>query len=142
MLRDCPLTRCEDGFCRPILNLRIHNPHTNLSVATYGIIDTGADECSIPAEFAAILGHDLLKGTVKSINTGNGVTQAYSHTTTLEIYSPVNNNSIYRLDNVLIDFLPNLQVVLLGVKSFLSNFILTVDYPQKKLSIIIPKKSS
>ncbi len=41
-----------------------------------------------------------------------------------------------KINNVLVDFLPNLNVVLIGVKSFLSNFILTIDYPAQKFSII------
>jgi len=35
----------------------------------------------------------------------------------------------------LIDFMPNLYVPLLGVKSFLSNFILTIDYPRQIFSL-------
>ncbi len=30
-----------------------------------------------------------------------------------------------------IDFMPNLHVVLLGVTSFLSKFVLNIDYPHK-----------
>ncbi|MBI4650837.1 hypothetical protein HY745_06045 [Candidatus Desantisbacteria bacterium] len=41
----------------------------------------------------------------------------------------------FKIDNVLIDFMPNLKIPLLGVKSFLSNFILTIDYPKKCFSI-------
>jgi hypothetical protein len=35
----------------------------------------------------------------------------------------------------LIDFMPNLNVVLLGVKSFLSSFVLTVDYKKSVFSL-------
>ena len=38
--------------------------------------------------------------------------------------------------NVLIDFMLNLYVPLLGVKNFLNKFILEIDYPNKVLSII------
>jgi len=34
--------------------------------------------------------------------------------------------------------MPNLNIPLLGVKSFLSNFILTVDYPDKQFSLTLP----
>jgi len=34
--------------------------------------------------------------------------------------------------------MPNLNIPLLGVKSFLSNFILTVDYPKKVFSLLLP----
>ena len=42
------------------------------------------------------------------------------------------NNTI---QDILIDFMPNLHVPLLGVKSFLSNFILTIDYPDLSFSL-------
>jgi len=93
-----------------------------------GLIDTGADECALPARYAAILGHNLEAGTVKEINTGNGTTIAYSHTVKIEIEG-------FTVQDTLIDFMPNLHTVLLGTKSFLSNFILTVDYPRRVFSL-------
>ena len=41
----------------------------------------------------------------------------------------------YRINDTLIDFMPNLYVPLLGVKSFLSKFILTINYPEKIFSL-------
>ena len=37
-----------------------------------------------------------------------------------------------------VDFMPNLPVVLLGVANFLSNFVITIDYPSKLFSIKKP----
>ncbi len=113
---------------RPWLPLTIKNPHTEQTINVYGLIDTGADECAVPAHFAPMLGHNLQSGVQKSINTGNGVTTAYAHTLCFESRG-------IKIDNVLIDFMPNLNVVLLGVKSFLSNFILTVDYKKSTFSL-------
>ena len=43
-----------------MLPIRIVNSHDpSKFYSTYGIIDTGADECAIPAAIAPILGHDL-----------------------------------------------------------------------------------
>ena len=115
-------------IARPWLPVVIRNPHTNLSVKVWGLIDTGADECAVPAEYAPLLGHNLQAGSRKTINTGNGQTAAYTHTLCFETDS-------IKIDNVLIDFMPNLNVVLLGVKSFLSNFILTVNYNNLTFSL-------
>jgi hypothetical protein len=52
----------------------------------------------------------------------------YAHTLSFEIEG-------IKIESVLIDFMPNLNVVLLGVKSFLSNFILTVDYKKSVFSL-------
>ncbi len=113
---------------RPWLPVTLINSHANKNQQILGLIDTGADECAFPAEIALILGHNLQSGFKKEIGTGNGKTIAYSHTIQIEIGD-------FRVHDVLIDFLPNLHVPLLGVKSFLSNFILTIDYPALTFSL-------
>jgi len=114
---------------RPWLEITIKNPHTSKELKTYGLIDTGADECALPALFAPILGHNLQSGEAKQIDTVNGQTQAYSHTMCLKVDD-------IEIDDISIDFLPNLKVVLLGMKNFLANFILTVDYPRNVFSLL------
>jgi len=56
---------------------------------------------------------------------------AYGHITRIEIGG-------FSTQDVLVDFMPNLNIPLLGVKSFLGNFILTVDYPNKIFSLLLP----
>lgn len=132
-LRNIPFTKVSpDDILRPWLPIVIINPHTNKRIKVFGLIDTGADECALPAQYAILLGHNLQKGYPKEVNTGNGKTLAYSHTVSIEIDDFV-------IKNVLIDFMPNLYVPLLGVKSFLSNFLLTIDYP-KHIFCLQPKK--
>jgi len=117
-----------DDLPRPWLPLTIINPHTKKALKLYGLIDTGADECAVPAFYAPIIGHNLQAGFPKTINTGNGATVAYAHTLSFEVQGT-------KIDEVLIDFMPNLNVVLLGTKSFLSKFILTVDYKSSTFSL-------
>lgn len=120
-----PFTKLNpDDIYRPWLPVIIINPDSGRKIKILGLIDTGADECALPARYAPILGHNLEKGFVKEINTGNGRTIAYSHTVRIEIQN-------FTMRNTLIDFMPNLYVPLIGVKSFLSNFILKIDYPEK-----------
>jgi len=137
-IKNFPFTKVTDNYYLPMLNINIINPHSRKYLSTKGLIDTGADECAIPASLAKILGHNLTAGNKKTIHTGNGVTKAYSHTTKFEILHYASNKVIYNIKDTPIDFLPNLHVVLLGVKSFLSNFILSIDYPKKVFSIKIP----
>ncbi|MBM3249080.1 MAG: hypothetical protein FJZ10_06670 [Candidatus Omnitrophica bacterium] len=128
-LINIPFTKFSpDDNARPWLPITIINPHTNKSIKIFGLIDTGADECALPAQYAVLLGHNLQAGFPKEINTGNGKTFAYSHTVHIEVDG-------FKLENILVDFMPNLYVPLLGVKSFLSNFILTVDYPNLSFSL-------
>ena len=118
---------------RPWLPIIIENPHNDPPniIRTYGLIDTGADECAIPAGYAPLLGHNLQAGVQKIINTGNGPSIAYSHTLCIDVQG-------IRSDNVLIDFMPNLSVILLGMNNFLGRFVLTIDYPNSTFSLRIP----
>ncbi|MEW5758509.1 MAG: retropepsin-like aspartic protease [Candidatus Omnitrophota bacterium] len=113
---------------RPWLPVIIINPHANREIEVYGLIDTGADECALPAQYAGLLGHNLQAGFPKEINTGNGKTLVYSHTISIKIDN-------FTVKNVLIDFMPNLNVPLLGTRSFLSNFVLTIDYRDNVFSL-------
>lgn len=137
-LDDCPFVCFKDGTDRPYLSIKIINPHTQKSLSVVGLIDTGADECAIPADYASLLGHNLLAGKTKIINTGNGETKAYAHTTKFEIYHIISGKLLYTIPDTPIDFMPNLNSVLLGVNSFLSRFILKIDYPNKTFSIKYP----
>ncbi|MBF0564531.1 MAG: hypothetical protein HQK89_04755 [Nitrospirae bacterium] len=91
--------------------------------------------------YAGASGHNLLAGKPKNIVTGNGITRAYAHTTKIDIYDPPTKKFLYELPNTPIDFMPNLNIVLLGAKSFLSKFVLTIDYPKKVFSIKFPSTS-
>jgi hypothetical protein len=137
-IRDCPFTDCGNGIYRPILPVRIINPHTMKRYRTFGIIDTGADDCAVPAVYAPLLGHDLQAGKQKIISTGNGETIAYAHTTRFEIFHPLTGELLHTIDDTPIDFMPNLRIVLFGANSFLSRFILTIDYPERTFSIAYP----
>lgn len=119
-------------IARPYLPVTIVNPKSSKQIKTLALIDTGADECAFPASFASVLGHDLTAGQIKKISTGNGITISYSHINRILIEG-------FSTQDVLVDFMPNLNIPLLGVKSFLSSFILMVDYPNKMFSLELPK---
>ena len=70
---DAPFLKFSpDDLPRPWLPLTIKNPHTNQVINVYGLIDTGADECAIPAYYASMIGHSLQAGTEKfHVHTGN-----------------------------------------------------------------------
>lgn len=117
-----------NDIARMWLPVIIVNPATRKSIKVFGLIDTGADECALPALFATALGHNLQSGKEKEINTGNGVTIAYSHAVSIKTFD-------FSAKDTLIDFMPNLFVPLIGVRSFLTHFILTVDYPRQVFSL-------
>jgi len=126
---DHPFTQLgKDQIARPFLPTVFINPHTKKGIKLLSLIDTGADECALPAVYADLLGHKLGNGKTKQIGTGNGNTIAYSHTMCVHVQD-------YQLNDVLFDFMPNLNIPLLGVKNFLSDFELLIDYPNQKFSL-------
>jgi len=130
LVKDYPFVKMRPGdVARPYLPVTIINPENNKKLNVFALIDTGADECALPASFASPLKHNLQSGYHKKISTGNGVTMAYSHTVCIKTFG-------FSTENVLVDFMPNLRVPLLGVKSFLCDFILNIDYPNKLFSIL------
>lgn len=130
LVENYPFTATYPGdIARAYLPVTIINPENNKQINVFALIDTGADECALPASFASVLEHNLQAGHQKTISTGNGITTAYSHTINIKVFEFITKN-------ILIDFMPNLHVPLLGVKSFLSNFTLTVNYPKNTFSLL------
>ncbi|MDP8236809.1 MAG: hypothetical protein P9M08_10540 [Candidatus Erginobacter occultus] len=145
-IADYPFRRVVPGSPgRPMLPIRVTNPETGLSLRSWGLIDTGADDCALPAAYARSLGHNLTAGVSREIGTGNGVTVAYSHTCKIDIFrmeaggTVSDTEIVYSVDDTPLDFLPNLHCILLGTKNFLNNFILTVNYPRKVFSLRRPR---
>jgi predicted aspartyl protease len=130
LIKDYHFIRTSPGdIARPYLPVTIINPDNHKKLNVFALIDTGADECALPASFALPLNHNLQAGHSKKISTGNGITMAYSHTVCIKAFG-------FSTDNVLVDFMPNLRVPLLGVKSFLNHFTLHIDYHNKVFSIM------
>ena len=127
---------------RPMLPIVIKNRNTADSIFAWGLIDTGADSCAIPAKYADILGHRLKAGDKLNIGTGNGSTCAYAHSTEIDILSvdnhghvDVNPDKLFSIPETKIHYMPRLDTILLGVNDFLNHFILIIDYPSKSFSL-------
>ena len=93
-----------------------------------GLIDTGADNVVIPGGLARIIGYDITSGRVSNTGTAGGSATAYEHIASLEIRG-------FRTGPIKVDIMPELQILLLGTKNFLSRFYLTIDYPNKKFRL-------
>ena len=147
-ITDFPFLKASDAdpIPRPWPSVRIKNPDTGGFIHTIGLIDTGADECCLPAAFTRLLGHNLTAGIPKTIRTGNGTTTAYGHTCTIDIFDTRlllsgKEQVVYTMSQTIIDFLPSLHCVLLGVRTFLSRFQLAIDYPRQVFSVRSPNQA-
>ena len=141
-ISDFPFLRTSeaDPTSRPWLCVRIKNPATGKFLYTIGLIDTGADECCLPALYAELLGHNLSAGSAKTVNTGNDPATAFGHTCSIDIFDTHlmfsgTEKIVHTVPQTIIDFMPNLHCVLLGVKMFLNNFKLSIDYPKQLFSL-------
>ncbi len=135
-IRNVPFIKIKEARgARPWLPIILSNPETGEIQPTYGLIDTGADECTVPSLFADILGHNLKAVKPKIITTAGGEAYAYPHTTTIDILNKNHDKVAHSMSKVIIDYTDGLYFVLLGVKGFLDQFILEIDYPIQAFSI-------
>lgn len=115
--------------------INLINPNTGLRTSSLARVDTGADECAMPAKLTIPLKHEFTKGEKKFIRTASNKTEvAYAHNSIVELLS-MNGKLLYTIKKVPIDFMPGLRIPLLGVKHFLDQFVLRIDYPKKVFSI-------
>lgn len=136
-IRNFPFLRVKGSVYRPWLPITITNPHTTKSISMFALVDTGADDCVMPAQFARILGHNFKKGIPRQAGTAKGKNHGFCHTTKIDIVD-LQNKILYTIDDTPIAFMPGLNMPLLGVKNFLDNFDLHVFYPDKNFSIKYP----
>ncbi len=149
---DYPFTRLgPDSPLQPFLIIEVVNPQNGFSQQMPALIDTGADECTIPGFYAGKLGLSLEKGKQKFIGTAGGDSKAYSHYCTVYVFAMTGtiekprvdyDNVVITIRKILFDFAPDLKAsyALLGVENFLSEYILTIDYPRKIFCIRKPRK--
>jgi predicted aspartyl protease len=129
--RSYPFTSLRPGQRpRPLLPVTIENPATGKKIWTLALIDTGADECALPISLAGRLGHTLERGAAKTVATAGGEITAHSHTAKITV------EGLVALEAT-VDFIPGLGTPLLGVNSFLSSLILTVDYPRQTFTLAL-----
>ena len=144
-IKDYPFTPVTQNHSRPMLWIRVVNPHTEKAVVMQAIVDTGADNCAFPADIAEQLGHDLESVPAKTVYTARGPTAAFAHTSRVEILGMradgLNSDEVlHTIPDTPIDFIKGCDDFLLGVGNFLNEFILTIDYPRQCFSIRKPRK--
>jgi len=138
-------TSTQIPFPSPILPIRFANPHNDLDFLTWGLIDTGAAESAVPEHIAKTLGHDIHSVRPMSGFGASGNFDVYPHTFKIDIFKIngkgiVNTNEVvYTIPQCRIGVVCNLPFVLLGVKEFLSRFVLLVDYKNKRVSVKHPQ---
>lgn len=144
-IRNYPFTDPGDGKPRPMLWVRVINPHTQqIHPPILALVDTGADECAFPAAAAFLLGHELEVVARKKVITAGGTTFAYPHMSKVEILEKQpdgrpGDKVLHIISDTPIDFMIGLKSFVLGTKHFLSLFSLKIDYQRQVFSIYRPQ---
>ena len=144
-IKDYRFTSLSNAPPRPMLWVRLGNPDTNLAIIALAIVDTGADDCAFPADVATKLGHKLDSVAAKKTNTAGGQAKVYAHASRVDILQTLPNGMfgkkvLHTIPDAPIDFVKGCDAFLLGREKFLSKFVLTVDGPRQRFSILKPRR--
>lgn len=135
-IRNFPFLRFNpEEPARPWLPVKIINPKSKKAIITYGLVDTGADKCAIPDNFAESIGFKLTAGRKVTADCASGTAIGYLHTTNLEILDYDKTNMLTKVREARIEYTEGLPCVVLGTLGFLDKFTLKIDYPNKTFSI-------
>lgn len=129
----------NNGSLRPFVPIVLINPMTGQQLKTQALVDSGADSCAFPEFTASATGHNL-KGVdvINSVNTGIGGVDVptWKHTFVIGLLDPTGAKVLKFTDRILVDcFEHNNAPPLLGTANFLNTFKVTIDYPNKTITL-------
>ena len=122
---------------RTEIPIQISNPATGAVFIVFALIDTGADGCVFPKNLADKLGHDFSGNGVKSVVTGGigGKSKTLQHTFKIELLNSDRNKVVWSAGDVLVDCIDQNIPPLIGVKDFMKDFELRINYPDKTITL-------
>ena len=133
------------GGLQPYLHIRIIHPDDgDTSIILGALIDTGAVCSKIPVKWAEYINLDYKKGIPVFGSTAGGDAQGYLCKCRVQVLDmneecePLPNQILTELEDE-VAFGPCVDIPLLGVRDFLKNYKITIDYPNKKFSLGSPK---
>ena len=134
-------TKFANGVIRPLVNVKITNPATNKSLNVKCLLDTGADKCLFPADFASMTDHDLLNEQCLFENSSgiNGTeVKTALHTFRIELFTEDLRTRIWRSNDIQVGCLEhNAAPPLLGYTDFLEFMNIRFNYVTKKIVLEI-----
>jgi len=117
--------------------IRITNTNDGNQIDCYALIDTGADGNLFTKKLATDLGHNFQgDGVISSVNSGiGGSSDVYKHSFSIGVFSEDLKNIVWTSNPCLTDCIDAEIPLLLGVKGFLENFELTINYQKNTISL-------
>ena len=133
---------------RPMLWVSISDSDgTKRTAPLLAKIDTGCDACIFPFDIAEELGYDLKSAEQVPVETISTRTKAYRlDLMMIDVLKMLPDGSpdkeiLCRISEVPIYFIKGTNQMVLGIKSFLDQFVLTVDYPNRLFSLVTQDKN-
>jgi hypothetical protein len=133
----------KPGGLQPHLPIKIIHPEdSNTYVVVHALIDTGASISKIPAKYADRISIDYNNGEVASGVTADG--EGKGHWCKCRIQVLDMDETGNELPDIILSelgmkgscvFGECAPIPLLGVADFLKNYVVTVDYPNKRFSL-------
>lgn len=134
---------------RPHLPIEVVNPDNGAGILAFGAIDTGANACYMPFEYAREMDIELQESNKIQVDCADVNRDGYKHIVEMRVFGivGVSEDEVYVPDNVVIHW-PTIEVIFLrdlknprlGVKGFLDTYALIMNYQKKKFSLLIPTK--
>lgn len=127
---------------QPYLPIKIIHPEdANSYVIVGALVDTGAFSTKIPMKWAERIGLDVENGNHISGDTAGGEIEGLLCKCKIQVLDLSEKGKILS-ENILVELIGDrfvfgkcTPIPLLGVKEFLKDLLLTVDYPNKKFSL-------
>jgi len=128
-----------NGSLRPLVPVFITNPDTGKFIKSSALIDTGSDGSCFPEFIAKTTGHNL-KGTKVKTGISHGIggskVKTWKHSFTIGLIDPKSNIAVKWTPRLIVDcFDHNKAPPILGSKDFLKDFIVSLDYPNKTITL-------
>lgn len=118
---------------RPVLSISIINEHSKKHIIQLPcLVDTGADFCMLPSDFADLLGHDLKTGTPIQFGGIGGSANGYIHSNLIEV-----GGFVFKCDFVFSDNCATDNGIL-GHDAFFNNLIVVFNAKLGFFSIYQP----
>ena len=146
-----PFTRFPKSLCLwPRLLVRVHSPNDGKSVVAWALVDTGSDCCALP-----LLWQDRLNITFTEADKVENVFSAgiprqtsYRKEVAISVLHSIERPSNHKClapGSTAIDllkckvlFLEKLGYPILGMKDFLDEYVLALNYQRKQFSVFPP----
>lgn len=125
-----------NGKLSPYLPIKVQNPFNGRYVQGMALLDTGADTTTIPRSIVLGLGYDFKTPSASNTKGVGGVNIPTWHKKfTISLLDPTEKKVIKRYKPDDLSCVNTDIPIILGTDNFLKDFKITIDYPNKIVTL-------